>query len=208
MRNGTITHIEGDNDDRLYASDSYGRKQAEFIETSINDLFKYLSISHDGKYYFSQPRTKGQSNLFRMFLFIAANSDVEWAYYTDAKEEILATIKNTDNSGSSEDFGMPHPTLKFHSHPGIATDISHERFSMGISEDPTKTQKIVGYDWDNVMKDVIMNGAEKATRSLVYFPNSGRVYLIFAAGPELWGNVKKALMTNGQTKYSFSIINR
>ena len=78
-------------------------------------------------------------------------------------------MTNSYSASSWEDYTNGKPNATVHSHPGIKAAVDEETFSMGYGAPYRDT------DWNNVRIDV-KQAREKARKSYVYFPNSGRLY--------------------------------
>ena len=127
---------------------------------------------------------KASSNsreIIRLFYILSDYSNVEWALHIDENEGgpifYIGSIGKNDTAGSYDLYMNSNPDVSMHSHPSVLPNIEDELWSMGIliNKDGT-AQKFINYDWDNV------SNGKTAHLYYVYFPNSGRRYLLNKKG--------------------------
>lgn len=160
-----------DSEDKVYYKDKYGNLSTGFITVGNRDMLQAFVKSSSVLSSFTTQ--SGVNDLFKLFLFAANNTDVEWVVHRNGDSYTLGTRHDSDNSGGWEDYGLDKPDASVHSHPGVQTSANKEIESMGYW--PEGVAK--GSDWYNVVNDV--NANRKYTRlSYVYFPNSVNLYFI------------------------------
>lgn len=112
----------------------------------------------------------GINDIFKVFKFASDKIKVEWAVHRNGDTYTIGTGHNSYSASSWEDYTNGKPNATVHSHPGIKAAVDEETFSMGYGAPYRDT------DWNNVRIDV-KQAREKARKSYVYFPNSGRLLM-------------------------------
>ena len=165
--NGIITWVEESDEHRLYYIDSEGNRGDNYITVNNRNILDAFT-GKDGMASYTDD--SNIDDFFRVFLFAADNSDVEWALHRGQGNSYTIGTKHDEYSaGNWADFGLiERPIASIHSHPDEPNSFDHERSSMS-------------YDYNNVTDE-----AEKYGRQMrlnyVYFPNSTRLYHVEPSG--------------------------
>ena len=164
---GVISWIESNLEHRLYALNAEGVRTSHYVMVSDRSILDALSGETGLSSY-----TTGSNidDIFKVFLFAADNSDVEWAVHRGRDNMYtIGTSHKEDSAGSWNDYGINKPIASLHSHPGVSDEFVAELESMGYFDD------ILLGDRANVVNDVDVNGRQ--TRyNYVYFKNTGHLY--------------------------------
>ena len=178
---GYITRMD-DRDDvhQLYLVDHEGNRTGDMIELSNSDALESLSKT-DSKGVSSYQTNRNIDNLFKIFKFVADNTDVEWAVHRSYGNGYIIGTSHEDSSvesysALSGDVNLPIASV--HSHPRETTYAS-ERSSMGYDDGWVQ----YGNDhqkayWGTVPKF-----------NYVYFPISKRLYNVECYNPRYIRNI-------------------
>ncbi len=170
---GNVVWKRESEDHRLYYMNNDGVLSDDYVSVSdrsiLDDLTK-TEIKVDGGAEVSSHTSKtGINDIFKVFKFASDKTKVEWAVHRNGDTYTIGTGHNSYSASSWEDYTKDKPNATVHSHPGIKASVDEETFSMGYGAPYRDT------DWNNVRIDV-KQAREKARKSYVYFPNSGRLY--------------------------------
>ena len=190
--NGFLRWCDWHYENRLYVVRG-GERSSSFITISDESIFYDLQMPKEtnneatGMIINSSTRNEKQE-LFKVFKYVADNTDVEWVIHHSDKGYTLGTIHNNKSSGSYSDYGLMNVDISLHSHPGGKYQNTKEAIeSMGYDY-PTYTGALYKSDWYNVINDYNENG--RITRqNLVYFPITGSVYKVGLHRPLFQKNV-------------------
>jgi len=187
-KTGDITRVdetdrsENNTYDTLYATDDDGNvdesksvminKKEASDNTVISDLVKseHVGKNMNGSKNLSTATTNAsrQNNIFKVFLFAANNSNVEWSAVRGIKngKEIfgVGTFQNPNESPGFHNYGLSlsQTISEVHSHPDVNPTLEGERGSLRG-------------DRGNVQTFFGRNGWEKPYNYYIYMPNSGRL---------------------------------
>ena len=160
-------------DHRLYYMNNDGLLSDDYVSVSdrsiLDDLTKTEAKVDGGAKVGSHTSKSGINDIFKVFKFASDKTKVEWAVHRNGDTYTIGTGHNSYSASSWEDYTKDKPNATVHSHPGIKAAVDEETFSMGYGAPYRDT------DWNNVRIDV-KQAREKARKSYVYFPNSGRLY--------------------------------
>ena len=181
---GLIVWDEEGDDDELYFKDEMGRMTNLKVVVSNGDILRALSATNGS--FSSYTSDTGINDIFKVFKFVADNTNVEWVIHKNGDTYTIGTKHDPDNAGGWGDYGLEQPDASVHSHPGIGISEKAELNSMGYRIE--KGQKKASGDWKNVVVDFKKNG--KQTRmNYVYFPNSSHLYHVEPRIPRYIRNV-------------------
>ena len=170
---GNVVWVKESDDHRLYYMNNDGLLSDDYVSVSdrsiLDDLTKTEAKVDGGKEVSSHTSKTGINDIFKVFKFASDKTKVEWAVHRNGDTYTIGTGHNSYSASSWEDYTKDKPNATVHSHPGIKAAVDEETFSMGYGAPYRDT------DWNNVRIDV-KQAREKARKSYVYFPNSGRLY--------------------------------
>ena len=170
---GNVVWKRESDDHRLYYVNNVGVWSDDYVSVSDRSILDDLTVRGakvDGGAVVSSHTSKtGINDIFKVFKFAADKTKVEWAVHRSGDTYTIGTGHDSYNASSWEDYSKDKPNATVHSHPDIGSTVSEETFSMGYGAPYRDT------DWNNVKIDVKQT-REKARKSYVYFPNSGRLY--------------------------------
>lgn len=127
---GVIRWIEQSKDHRLYSVDSLGNRSTDYVEVRNRDILDALT---DKKGIASYTSSTNIDDFFKVFLFAADNSNVEWALHRGSDTSYtIGTMHDDESAGNWEDYGIKKPIASIHSHPNIPNNVLDETFSMGF----------------------------------------------------------------------------
>ena len=159
-RNGEITWSERSEEHRLYAVDSENNRSMDYIVVKNSDILSNLE-GNGIQYYTSAGNI---DDFFKVFLFAADNSDVEWALHRG--KDNMYTIGSshlTDKVASYETLTKDSklPVASVHSHPN---DDTHS----------------MGYDGNNYAGSDLccLHNGKSPKYNYVYFPDYKSIYLV------------------------------
>ena len=165
--NGIITWVEESDEHRLYYIDSEGNRSDNYITVNNRKILDAFT-GKDG--IASYTDDSNIDDFFKVFLFAADNSNVEWALHRGRDNRYtLGTKHDKISAGHWEDYGLTEmPVSSVHSHPDEPNTFDKERGSMS-------------HDYDNVKNEVEKYGRQMRL-NYVYFPNSARLYHVEPSG--------------------------
>ena len=170
---GNVVWVKESDDHRLYYMNNDGLLSDDYVSVSdrsiLDDLTKTEAKVDGGAKVGSHTSKSGINDIFKVFKFASDKTKVEWAVHRNGDTYTIGTGHNSYSASSWEDYTKDKPNATVHSHPGIKAAVDEETFSMGYGAPYRDT------DWNNVRIDV-KQAREKARKSYVYFPNSGRLY--------------------------------
>ena len=170
---GNVVWVKESDDHRLYYVNNNGVWSDDYVSVSdrsiLDDLTKTEAKVYGGAKVSSHTSKTGINDIFKVFKFASDKTKVEWAVHRNGDTYTIGTGHNSYSASSWEDYTNGKPNATVHSHPGIKAAVDEETFSMGYGAPYRDT------DWNNVRIDV-KQAREKARKSYVYFPNSGRLY--------------------------------
>ena len=170
---GNVVWVKESDDHRLYYVNNNGVWSDDYVSVSdrsiLDDLTKTEAKVDGGAKVSSHTSKSGINDIFKVFKFASDKTKVEWAVHRNGDTYTIGTGHNSYSASSWEDYTKDKPNATVHSHPGIKAAVDEETFSMGYGAPYRDT------DWNNVRIDV-KQAREKARKSYVYFPNSGRLY--------------------------------
>ena len=170
---GNVVWVKESDDHRLYYMNNDGLLYDDYVSVSdrsiLDDLTKTEAKVDGGAKVSSHTSKTGINDIFKVFKFASDKTKVEWAVHRNGDTYTIGTGHNSYSASSWEDYTNGKPNATVHSHPGIKAAVDEETFSMGYGAPYRDT------DWNNVRIDV-KQAREKARKSYVYFPNSGRLY--------------------------------
>ena len=170
---GNVVWVKESDDHRLYYMNNDGLLSDDYVSVSdrsiLDDLTKTEAKVDGGAKVSSHTSKTGINDIFKVFKFASDKTKVEWAVHRNGDTYTIGTGHNSYSASSWEDYTKDKPNATVHSHPGIKAAVDEETFSMGYGAPYRDT------DWNNVRIDV-KQAREKARKSYVYFPNSGRLY--------------------------------
>ncbi len=170
---GNVIWVKESDDHRLYYMNNDGLLSDDYVSVSdrsiLDDLTKTEAKVDGGAKVSSHTSKTGINDIFKVFKFASDKTKVEWAVHRNGDTYTIGTGHNSYSASSWEDYTNDKPNATVHSHPGIKAAVDEETFSMGYGAPYRDT------DWNNVRIDV-KQAREKARKSYVYFPNSGRLY--------------------------------
>ena len=170
---GNVVWVKESDDHRLYYVNNNGVWSDDYVSVSdrsiLDDLTKTEAKVDGGAKVGSHTSKSGINDIFKVFKFASDKTKVEWAVHRNGDTYTIGTGHNSYSASSWEDYTKDKPNATVHSHPGIKAAVDEETFSMGYGAPYRDT------DWNNVRIDV-KQAREKARKSYVYFPNSGRLY--------------------------------
>ena len=170
---GNVVWTRESDDHRLYYVNNNGVWSDDYVSVSdrsiLDDLTKTEAKVDGGAKVSSHTSKTGINDIFKVFKFASDKTKVEWAVHRNGDTYTIGTGHNSYSASSWEDYTNGKPNAMVHSHPGIKAAVDEETFSMGYGPPYRDT------DWNNVRIDV-KQAREKARKSYVYFPNSGRLY--------------------------------
>ena len=170
---GNVVWVKESDDHRLYYMNNDGLLSDDYVSVSdrsiLDDLTKTEAKVEGGAKVGSHTSKSGINDIFKVFKFASDKTKVEWAVHRNGDTYTIGTGHNSYSASSWEDYTKDKPNATVHSHPGIKAAVDEETFSMGYGAPYRDT------DWNNVRIDV-KQAREKARKSYVYFPNSGRLY--------------------------------
>ena len=170
---GNVVWVKESDDHRLYYMNNDGLLSDDYVSVSdrsiLDDLTKTEAKVDGGAKVSSHTSKSGINDIFKVFKFASDKTKVEWAVHRNGDTYTIGTGHNSYSASSWEDYTNGKPNATVHSHPGIKAAVDEETFSMGYGAPYRDT------DWNNVRIDV-KQAREKARKSYVYFPNSGRLY--------------------------------
>ena len=170
---GNVVWVKESDDHRLYYMNNDGLLSDDYVSVSdrsiLDDLTKTEAKVDGGAKVSSHTSKSGINDIFKVFKFASDKTKVEWAVHRNGDTYTIGTGHNSYSASSWEDYTNDKPNATVHSHPGIKAAVDEETFSMGYGAPYRDT------DWNNVRIDV-KQAREKARKSYVYFPNSGRLY--------------------------------
>ena len=170
---GNVVWVKESDDHRLYYMNNDGLLSDDYVSVSgrsiLDDLTKTEAKVDGGAKVSSHTSKTGINDIFKVFKFASDKTKVEWAVHRNGDTYTIRTGHNSYSASSWEDYTNDKPNATVHSHPGIKAAVDEETFSMGYGAPYRDT------DWNNVRIDV-KQAREKARKSYVYFPNSGRLY--------------------------------
>ena len=170
---GNVVWVKESDDHRLYYMNNDGLLSDDYVSVSdrsiLDDLTKTEAKVYGGAKVSSHTSKSGINDIFKVFKFASDKTKVEWAVHRNGDTYTIGTGHNSYSASSWEDYTNGKPNATVHSHPGIKAAVDEETFSMGYGAPYRDT------DWNNVRIDV-KQAREKARKSYVYFPNSGRLY--------------------------------
>ena len=170
---GNVVWVKESDDHRLYYMNNDGLLSDDYVSVSdrsiLDDLTKTEAKVDGGAKVSSHTSKSGINDIFKVFKFASDKTKVEWAVHRNGDTYTIGTGHNSYSASSWEDYTKDKPNATVHSHPGIKAAVDEETFSMGYGAPYRDT------DWNNVRIDV-KQAREKARKSYVYFPNSGRLY--------------------------------
>ena len=170
---GNVVWVKESDDHRLYYMNNDGLLSDDYVSVSdrsiLDDLTKTEAKVNGGAKVSSHTSKTGINDIFKVFKFASDKTKVEWAVHHNGDTYTIGTGHNSYSASSWEDYTNGKPNATVHSHPGIKAAVDEETFSMGYGAPYRDT------DWNNVRIDV-KQAREKARKSYVYFPNSGRLY--------------------------------
>ncbi len=170
---GNVVWVKESDDHRLYYMNNDGLLSDDYVSVSdrsiLDDLTKTEAKVDGGAKVSSHTSKTGINDIFNVFKFASDKTKVEWAVHRNGDTYTIGTGHNSYSASSWEDYTNGKPNATVHSHPGIKAAVDEETFSMGYGAPYRDT------DWNNVRIDV-KQAREKARKSYVYFPNSGRLY--------------------------------
>lgn len=184
---GYIEYFKNNYEDRLY----FANKDWELVSYMkvkdrriLDQLVRHTTIddkmdpAYERDLSFATGGENMQSEMFRTFLFLADNTDVEWRidHYLDdrgASKYSLGTLHDTGLSPGAEHMGHSAESVKafIHSHPNIATDTKSEIESMGwISKSQVYGDSDVGIKMTNTSYNKV--------GYYTYFPRSQNLWSV------------------------------
>ena len=170
-RKGEIKWSESSDEHRLYAIDSENNRSIDYIIVKNPDIL--IHLEGEGIQYYTS--AGDIDDFFKVFLFVAFNSDEEWALHRGKDNSYtIGTLHEESIVGNWENFGIGKPISSVHSHPGITNNLNEERYSMSI-------------DWKNVKEDISI----PTRMNYVYFPNSKRLYFVEPIGVRYINSINK-----------------
>lgn len=183
LESGVVRWIEGSDDHRLYSVNSLGNRSVDYIEVKDRNILDALT---DKKGVASYTSSTNIDDFFKVFLFAADNSNVEWVVHRGQDNRYtIGTMHDDESAGTWEDYGIKKPIARIHSHPNIPNNVLDETFSMGfIRAGHGKVQFIHGKDWHNAREN-IKNNNTKARKSYV-FSNIQKYLLLVIQWPETY----------------------
>ena len=185
--NGIITWVEGSDEHRLYYIDSEGNRSDNYITVNNREILDAFT-GKDG--IASYTDDSNIDDFFKVFLFAADNSDVEWALHRGRDNRYtLGTKHDKIFAGHWEEYGLTEmPVSSVHSHPDEPNTFDKERASMS-------------HDYDNV-KDEVDKYGRQMRLNYVYFPNSTRLYHVEPSGVRYIHSIK-----NKYRRFYFGTLN-
>jgi len=164
-RKGVITY-KNDKDDsneyRLYSLDSDNNRTQQYVSVKDREL---LDAFVDKKGLSSFSTAKNINDIFKVFLFAADNTDVEWVIHRSADNiYTLGTIHEDSRAGNWSNYNISYPISSVHSHPNVSESIKEESISMGL-------------DWEVVKVDY-ETYSDRSRLNYIYFPKSKRLYYL------------------------------
>ena len=130
LESGVVRWIEESDEHRLYSVDSLGNRSVDYIEVKDRNILDALT---DKKGVASYTSSSNIDNFFKVFLFAADNSNVEWALHRG--QDNSYTIGTSHNEEGVAAYSVlrgidKFPLASVHSHPDVVTH-KKERESMG-----------------------------------------------------------------------------
>lgn len=183
---GLIVWDEEGDDDELYFKDEMGRMTNLKVVVSNGDILRALSATNGS--FSSYTSDTGINDIFKVFKFVADNTNVEWVIHKNGDAYTIGTKHDPDNSGNWVDYGLEKPGASVHSHPGINSEVSDEIYSMS-------------FDWQNVKNDVAQNGRQ-TRMNYVYFPATTRLYHVGRYGVQYIRDIN-----NNYKRFYFGTLN-
>lgn len=163
-RNGEIKWSERSEEHRLYAVDSENNRSMDYIVVKNSDILSNLE-GNGIQYYTSAGNI---DDFFKIFLFAADNSDVEWALHRGKDNSYTIGTSHNDHGvdaysvlGGTDEI----PMASIHSHPNVVT-YKKERETMGYDDGWIQ----YGNDRQKVYWGVV------PMYNYVYFPKSKTLY--------------------------------
>ena len=170
-----INWIESSEEHRLYSLNNNGTMSSDYITVSNRTILDALSSKTD---LVSYTGSDSVDDIFRIFKFVADQSNVEWVVHKNEEVYTIGTTHNRNNSGSWGDYVKSKPQASLHSHPEVPESMTKELESMGFLSNVTVTMG----DWESVLRDVRVFG-KQIRMNYVYFPGSTRLYHVEYYGP-------------------------
>jgi len=164
---GIITWVEDSDEHRLYYVNADGNRSDNYVTVNNRRILDAFA-GKDGTASYTD--YSDIDDFFKVFLFAADNSNVEWALHRGQDNSYtIGTKRNKLSAGHWEDYGLTKmPVSSVHSHPDEPNTIDKEIGSMS-------------YDYKNVEKEVMEYG-QQMRLNYVYFPNSTRLYHVEPSG--------------------------
>ena len=178
--NGIITWVEDSDEHRLYYIDSEGNRGDNYITVNNRNILDAFT-GKDGMASYTDD--SNIDDFFRVFLFAADNSDVEWALHRGRDNSYtIGTSHRTEGVDSySVLIGRDEiPIASIHSHPKEDTSYDNEIYTMGYSGG------VIPNDYYNAI-----NG-NSPKYNYVYFPESRRLYNIELFRPRFIKKLSKS----------------
>ena len=164
-RDGSLTHLCDNKENRLYAVDKDNRITGEYFQDyTTNRLFEQLknkySKTDENKhktYNVSSVENLSGNVALQLFKFLSDNTYVEWAMH-GTTEFTVGTLHDSSDGGNWSMYGLDsRPKFSIHSHPGDNNTTDEEQ-RISASD-----------DWDNMKK----SPESKAKYYYIYFPVTG-----------------------------------
>ena len=164
-RDGSLTHLCDNKENRLYAVDKDNRITGEYFQDyTTNRLFEQLknkySKTDENKhktYNVSSVENLSGNVALQLFKFLSDNTYVEWAMH-GTTEFTVGTLHDSSDGGNWSMYGLDsRPKFSIHSHPGDNYTTDEEQ-RVSASD-----------DWDNMKK----SPESKAKYYYIYFPVTG-----------------------------------
>jgi len=175
-KNGVITWEEESEEHRLYYVNAEGNRSDNYVTVNNRRILDAF-IGKDGTASYTDEANI--DDFFKVFLFAADNSNVEWALHRGQDNSYTVGTKHDKyTAGNWADYGLTEmPISSIHSHPDEPSDIDSERYSMF-------------YDYNNVTDEVNKYGRQ-VRLNYVYFPNSTRLYHVEPSGVRYIHSINK-----------------
>lgn len=132
-RNGELNWVEGSDDHRLYSVDFEGNRSQEYVTVRNRAV---LDAFTNKKGVVSYTASTDIDDLFKVFLFVADNTDVEWALHRGVNNEYILGTSHSEQGVAAYSIlkGTDEiPIASVHSHPNVVT-YRKERETMGYDD--------------------------------------------------------------------------
>ena len=121
LESGVVRWIEESDEHRLYSVDSLGNRSVDYVEVKDRNILDALT---DKKGIASYTSSTNIDDFFKVFLFAADNSNVEWALHRGSDTSYMIGTSHREKGVAAYSVlrGIDKfPLASVHSHPDVVT---------------------------------------------------------------------------------------